>query len=188
MSTDKNRFDSWLKEDLYRDIIYRVFLWASISGSAVYLATGLGQLAAVEYFEQVGKGIMPLLNIVGTIALILLLLAMMFKDLEYVDDFHFGQARVIGCIGGFVRRTAGDLSLWVLGAVVAIFTSASVAVFAEATTLGLGLQAVLQLTRFYALILLMFLGIACLSVLVRREEPPTSSLRTAPALLRSLIP
>jgi len=104
MSTDKNTFDSWLKKALYRDLGFRALFWVCISVAAALVAMRHGQLPAVAYFQQVAKSIAPLLNIFSTLALIVVLIGLMFKDLEYADDARFGQTTAFGKFGGGVRR------------------------------------------------------------------------------------
>jgi len=180
MSTDKNAFDTWLKKALYRDLGFRALFWVCISVAAALVAMRHGQLPAVAYFQQVAKSIAPLLNIFSTLALIVVLIGLMFKDLEYADDARFGHTTAFGKFGGGVRRTAGDLSLWVLGAVVALLSAATVAVIAEVRSGEFELRELPLLIRMYALVHGMFVLLAGFNILVRREAAPLALFPDAP--------
>lgn len=185
MSTDANIFDSWLKKRLYRDLLFRAVLWASISAIALWYALKNSEIDSLGFLERVTTTLMPVINVVGTATLFLAVFAMLLKDLEYLQPDRFGQETLIGRWGGAIRRTSGDLTLWVLGGLVSIAGAFTFAVassllngrFRETETL-----AVLSSATF---LLGMMAIMAILSVLVRRKEPPLASVSQLPLSLRT---
>lgn len=172
MATDKNRFDEYLKETLWRDIAFRVVVWVGIATATAYFANHSTQALRLEYFSRAVTSLTPVLNIVGVIGIIAAMLAMMFKDAEHVNPAGWGQTTKRGKFGGFVRRAAGDLTLWVIGALIALFAASLVAVLPAlwSGTLQAADGKVICILYLY---LAMFLAVICtMNVHVRRLEPP----------------
>lgn len=123
MATDKNEFDDWLKRKLYRDLIFRTIVWAFISTLAAYYAIAVMAIDPLVYLDRMGKSLVKLVNSLGSAALLLCLPALLFKDLEEVVENQKIKNFMKGCFAGAIRRLAGDLSLWLLGAVVTMLSS-----------------------------------------------------------------
>jgi DMSO/TMAO reductase YedYZ heme-binding membrane subunit len=127
MSTDVNAFDQYLKNCLYRDLLFRTIVWLGVSLATGFLVITFGGSTALSYFERVGKTLAPLVNSIGVGGLLLCLLALFLKDLEFVSKNAKTIAATRGMLGGFVRRLAGDISLWTLGALVAMLSAMIIA-------------------------------------------------------------
>lgn len=123
MSTDINKFDSWLKENLFRDLAFRSVLWFGISGATAFIAITAGGATPLQYFEKVGSTLGSLANSLGTFGLLLSLLALFLKDLEQTSHSERIREATRGYLAGFVRRTAGDVSLWTLGGLTTLLAS-----------------------------------------------------------------
>ncbi|EUB87707.1 hypothetical protein [Pseudomonas sp. GM30] len=123
MATDKNDFDDWLKHKLYRDLIFRAIVWAVISTLAAYYAIEVMDIKPIDYLDRMGKSLGKLVNSLGSVALLLCLPALLFKDLEETLENPSFKSFMKGRPAGIIRRLAGDLSLWLLGAAVTMLSS-----------------------------------------------------------------
>ena len=187
MSTDKNRFDTDLKKNLYRDLLFRATLWVMISLATAYLSLSSSTVTTIQYFERVGMTLMPVVNYLGTFGLLLCVLAFLLKDIEQTAKSQQVKDATRGYIGGFVRRVAGDISLWTLGAL-----STFIAVFLIVlwtTPLPLGERGAIVALGLLVAVMLFFTAVA--NVYVRRDGPtPLLALTKNPAhitLLWSLV-
>lgn len=123
MATDKNDFDDWLKLKLYRDLIFRAIIWALISALAAYYAIAIMEIAPLDYLNRMMQSIVKMANSLGSAALLLCLPALLFKDLEEIVENQKIKNNMKGRFAGIIRRLAGDLSLWLLGAAVTMLSS-----------------------------------------------------------------
>ncbi|WP_122283610.1 hypothetical protein [Pseudomonas syringae group genomosp. 3] len=123
MATDKNKFDDWLKAKLYRDLLFRAVVWASISALAAYYAIDALGIKPLDYFDRMQQSLGKMINSLGSISLLLCLPALFFKDMEASVQNPRFKDYMRGHAAGFFRRLAGDLSLWSLGAVITMFSS-----------------------------------------------------------------
>lgn len=165
--TDKTWFDDWLKQPLYRDITFRVVVVALIAGIATWYVVAKRGLPIAAYFRQFTDTVAPLVNTVGSMGVALCVVALMFKDLEAIRPDKFGQTTSVGKVAGVVRRMAGDLSLWTLGALVTLLVCGGVAALAVANTPANAGEALLS----YGLTALLAFGTAVLNFFVRRGQP-----------------
>ncbi|MCF7752195.1 hypothetical protein KQ945_15645 [Bacillus subtilis subsp. subtilis] len=172
MATDKNAFDDYLKGRLHRDILFRVLIWASVAGLATYHASRSEQFTSIAYFQRVADSLTPLVNAIGVGAIVLSAVALLLKDLERVSPDHWGQSTCIGKLGGVVRRLAGDLGLWVVGAVITILSAvvflAFDAYWSNQMT-GSNMWAILMM---FVVFVILAVVISVLNTFVRRAEPP----------------
>lgn len=120
MATDKTWFDEWLKGNLARDIAFRTAVWFSIAFVTLKHAADREDFNPADAFQSAIQTVAPVIVDVGAITLILCLVALLLKDLESVDRTNWGQDTAIGRWGGFIRRLAGDLSLWIVGALISV--------------------------------------------------------------------
>jgi hypothetical protein len=164
MSTDKNKCDDFLKEKLYRDLIFRGVIWGCISILAGYFAiTSLG-LDPLNYFDRVGKSIGPLVNTLGAFSLLICAPALMLKDLEATlkDPVKISATR--GYLGGALRRIAGDLSLWTLGALITMITTLAFTI----TQIEMKASEYAAIASLGAVLLIMTLLVGAANIYVRR--------------------
>lgn len=178
---DKNDFDDWLKEKLHRDIIFRMVVWSVLSLSAGYFAINGTGNSSLVFLKRMSDSTSPLINTFGLAALLLCILALALKDVEATSANPATVRAMKGKLGGFVRRGAGDLSLWALGAINTMIC-AVVLVFmlepltASDKTAGIGLA-------FFLSVMFFFLAVG--NVLVRRHGPSpiVTSLTLPPGLI-----
>jgi len=166
MALDKSRFDEFLKANAWRDLAFRAAVWFAISGAAAYLALHKG-IRASQFLERVVTSVAPLVNLVGTFAVLLAMPALALKDLEAVAPGAWGQGTRRGRVGGFVRRLAGDLLLWTLGAFATVLSAIAVAAWIE----GISRSDVAPLGLAAFKVALLTATTALLSVGVRRAGP-----------------
>lgn len=168
MGTEVTAFDTYLKEHLRRDILFRALIWFAIAGLTARLAN---RQTGVEYLGRVANAVLPVLTQVMWASMALALIAMLLKDLEHVSPQWWGQRSKLGRLGGVVRRLASDLTLWVVGAFVtllsAILTAAADVYFEKA-----GAQALVGLTAVWGACLFGMGSLGGLNVMVRRDKPP----------------
>jgi hypothetical protein len=131
MSTDVNDFDKYLKERLHRDLLFRALIWLGISLGTAYLAIHDGGSTPIAYLERVSNSLSPLINTIGAFGLMICLLALLLKDLEAVSTNEETKARTRGHLAGFVRRLAGDVTLWTMGALLAMISALTVVCFSS---------------------------------------------------------
>lgn len=127
MALDKNYFDDRLKDKPWRDLAFRAAVWFAISGIAAHVALNSG-VSALAFLERVAKSVGPLAKMIGTAAVLLAAPALALKDLEHVAPDEWGQDTYRGRWGGVLRRLAGDLLLWTLGAFSTLLSAIAVAV------------------------------------------------------------
>jgi len=167
MSTDVNDFDQYLKKRLYRDLLFRTLVWFGVSMATGLLAIYLGGSSALSYFERVGNTLAPLVNSIGVGALLFCVVALFLKDLEHVSKSAATVAATRGMLGGFVRRFAGDISLWTLGAVITMLSAMILAVFN--TSLSKSEVGAVSFLAFLLALMVVFTSFA--NVFVRRSGP-----------------
>lgn len=172
MATDTNAFDAYLKDQLHRDIIFRVAVWAVIATAAGFYATRKASFSGFDYFEKSADLLLPLSNLFGSVSVLLVLIALFFKDAEYVDSAQYGQRTKKGKIGGFFRRLAGDISLWVIGTLIGLITALSIAVILALRNQGIKLDDWVAIGWMYFVFLGFLVVMAALNAFVRRAEPP----------------
>lgn len=173
MPTEKTAFDDWLKDKLHRDLVFRCVVWITVPAIASYYAIRFESVDPLQLMMRTTETIMRILNILGSFALFLACAALMFKDLESCDNANWGQSTRRGYVGGVVRRMAGDLTLWSLGAVITILTVTCVAISLARTSVP-----VLALLGVFFVVLLTWLTvISLMNVLVRRSEPTPAALK-----------
>ncbi|WP_159814867.1 hypothetical protein [Pseudomonas sp. 18058] len=167
MATDKNEFDDWLKRKLYRDLIFRAIVWALISTLAAYYAIAVMAIDPLDYLDRMGKSLVKLVNSLGSAALLLCLPALLFKDLEETVEKQENKDRMKGRVAGVIRRLAGDLSLWLLGAAVTMLSSFILVAFQiKIECKEFGLLALFIVTMF-----LLIIVSGGMNILVRRAAP-----------------
>ncbi len=185
MTTDKTQFDTYLKQALHRDIVFRVAVSAAIAVAASTLASSSVDYDAVAFFNDTARKLGPLINIVGVASLVLSLLACVLKDLEHVSPERWGLQSSASWWGGAVRRTAGDLTLWLLSSLVAfffaMFGATFYAIFSETISLKEGLAMVVS----YVVLLAFTLVVSVVNICVRREAPPLATARHFSHWMRS---
>lgn len=164
---DINDFDASLKRKLYLDLAYRSFIWLSISTAVFSYAILLEGVEPVANFLRVVDSQMFPLNGIGLIPIILSVVALFLKDLEVITKNMRTKKVTTGYLGGFVRRTAGDTTLWLLG-----LQQAMLATFIATLIFENGL-----LSHWYViigslvLIFLMIFFTGFLNIQVRRNGP-----------------
>ncbi|MGN2438039.1 hypothetical protein [Pseudomonas syringae] len=167
MATDKNDFDDWLKEKLYRDLLFRAVVWASISVLAAYYAIDALGIKPLDYFDRMQQSLGRMINGLGSVSLLLCLPALFFKDLEASVQKPKSGEFMKGRVAGFVRRLAGDLSLWSLGALITVFSS-FILVLSRVEVKCTDYAAVVS---FSSTLLVLICAIGVMNFLVRRVGP-----------------
>lgn len=81
MALDKNWFDEFLKEKPRPDLVFRGRVWLFISIVAATHATRHG-VTPNGFLGRVTSSLAPLANALGTLALLLCIPALAFKDLD----------------------------------------------------------------------------------------------------------
>jgi len=127
MLTDDNAFDKKLKTNLFLDLGFRFGLWLLISMAIAGVVLDRGD-SLLKHFDRVQSALAPLANTFGTFALLLCVLALMLKDIEHTTKSESVRKATRGMLGGFVRRTAGDLSLWLLATLTSLLSAFVLAV------------------------------------------------------------
>ena len=177
MDTDKTAFDDFLKQKLHRDILFRIMVWASISGLTAYFASYDTSFTTLAHLQKVADSLMPVVNVIGVIAILMSGVALVLKDLEHVAPVTWGQSTVAGKIGGFVRRLAGDLSLWVLGALVTLLSAVTLVALGAYQANAMTAHNVAAIFTMYLVFLALLVVMAILNVLVRRAKAPLAASR-----------
>jgi len=127
MLTDDNTFDKKLKTNLFLDLGFRFGLWLLVSLAIASIALGRGE-SLLNHFDRMQSSLAPLANTFGTFSLLLCVLALLLKDVEHTTTSDRVRKATHGMLGGFVRRAAGDLSLWLLAALSSLLSTFVLAV------------------------------------------------------------
>lgn len=167
MSTDVNDFDKYLKQNLYRDLLFRSVSWLLISAATGYIAIYYGGSTALFYFERVGNTFGPLVNSIGAGSVLLCIIALFLKDFEVVSKNIKFTAATRGMCGGFVRRLAGDISLWTLGATIALIAAMTLALL----NTPISKSEVGSIIKLAVILVRLTIVMAVGNVLVRRSGP-----------------
>ncbi|MCG2584169.1 hypothetical protein [Massilia sp. TS11] len=167
MATEKTVFDDWLKDNLWRDLLFRAAFWVVIASLGAYYSLAIDAQSANDYLKRQSNSVFRLANIIGTTAIFLGLVAMMFKDLEQLSPKLWGRASTLGKVGGVFRRLAGDMTLWTLGALVSTLFVVGIVGFRSTGSWG----GWALFTFLYLLLAAMCFIVAMLNVYVRRAEP-----------------
>lgn len=190
MATDKTAFDDYLKEKLHRDILFRVVVWAAVAGLATSYASRSAQFSSISHLRRVADSLAPLVNTIGVIAIMLAVVALVLKDLENVSPTCWDQSSKAGRWGGVFRRLAGDLTLWVVGALVTILSAVAFVAFDAYCAGQMTAENFRAIFMMFFVFILFAAVISVLNVLVRRSGPPltnakvfSSILTTAPRVL-----
>lgn len=128
MSTDKTWFDDKLKSNLFYDLGFRALVWLSIAFFIFRHASKKADFSPVDAFIASQESLLPVVFDVMLVCFAFCVPAMLLKDLEHVAPKHWGQDTFAGKAGGLIRRLAGDLTLWILGAQVSLLASLGVLV------------------------------------------------------------
>lgn len=123
MTTDKTWFDEKLKRNLYLDILLRMSIWLVVALLTIAYARQEAGFHPILPFQRGMNNLMPVVVDVMRVSLVLCFMALLLKDLEHVCPKFWGQETALGKVGGVVRRLAGDLSLWMLGALATVLAS-----------------------------------------------------------------
>lgn len=175
MATDKNKFDDHLKEKLYRDIIFRIIVWGAIAAATTFFASKSSAFNLIEYFNDYAKKVAPLINAIGTTALILAMPALVLKDLEHVSPSRWGYNSKASSWGGFIRRLAGDLTLWVIGAFTSFFFALVGSTVQAVLTGSMTIKNGISLITLYFMIAIFMVILAITNIMVRRSQPPLAA-------------
>ncbi|MGW8394491.1 hypothetical protein [Pseudoduganella sp. HUAS MS19] len=166
MATEKTVFDDWLKENLWRDLVFRATFWFAIASIGAYYSLAIDSQTANEYLKRQSNSVFRTANIVGTISILLGIVAMMFKDMEPLSN-RWTRDSKLGRIGGVFRRLAGDMTLWTLGALVSTLFVIGLVGFRSTGSLAEWAL----FTFLYLILVAMCFMAALLNVHVRRAEP-----------------
>lgn len=180
---DKNWFDDLLKEKLWKDVLFRIFISALISSVTCYFVFSRFQGNSIDYIEAVSNSLVPAFNLVGSIALNLILIAMLFKELETLDSSRFGSVSSVGKFGSVFRRLASDLSVWMLSALVTLIAAMTTAIFLHGYS-KLSVPELDVLFVIYGLFGMFLLLASALSIAVRRGEGWLTSSKKWPSKLK----
>lgn len=162
---DVNNLDTYLKEKLHRDLIFRSIIWITISLIVISASVHFHGMPAIDFFVRVSDSQYDVVNSFGIIALNFSILALLLKDLEQITINIKTKRSTSGIIGGFVRRVAGDTTLWLLGMLQALL-----AAFLTAVIFTDGIFSVWPLLFFFAIYLVTIIFItAFLNIQVRRN-------------------
>lgn len=110
-----------LKQSPFRDLCFRAVIFVVIASIATI--KGIKHFDPLAYLDGLGHSVAPMLNILGSIAFILCIPALMTKDLEITLTNKKLRAIVRGRLAGYSRRLAADLTLWSFGALISMLTS-----------------------------------------------------------------
>lgn len=165
MSTDVNKFDSCLKKNLGRDLLFRSVLWSLVSAATAYVAVTAGGLTPLQHFERVGTTLAPVVNALGAIGLLFGVVALLLKDIEKTTKRDDVKKLVSGYAGGFVRRAAGDITLWTLGVLTTLLASFLIALWYTPMSARESAGVLSLLFLLFSMTILT----AVVNVLVRRE-------------------
>lgn len=183
MATDKNAFDDYLKAKLHRDILFRVVIWLFVAGLATYYASRSKQFTSLSHFQRVADALAPMVNVIGVGAIVLSGLALLLKDLESVSPDTWGQSTHRGKWGGVVRRLAGDLGLWVVGALTTLLSAVMFLAFDAYRLEQMTRSNVSAIGLMFVVFAMFAVFIAFLNTLVRRAQPLLTSEKLFPGIL-----
>lgn len=166
---DEGWFNQWLLARPSRDVLFRIVVWIVIALLTAWFASRTLNLEGAEYLRKSTATLLPVLNIVGPVTIALSWLALLFKDVEVVGGAVW-RTGWLWKIGGVVRRTTGDLLLWMLGSFVTLSAILAIATLeacfqGKFTSKDVGSVAILFIILIGGVVVA-----GLLSVLVRRRQ------------------
>jgi hypothetical protein len=167
MATEVTKFDTDLKEKLYRDLLFRGFTLTAVSSIASYYAIHIKYLEPLQLLIRTVDSLSQIINTVGSIAVFLAIAALLFKDLDENSSQDWGQTTKKGYFGGIIRRFADDLTLWTLGAVVTVFNVLLVSIIFS----NISISEIVVLLSFGIILCSWIAMLSYINILVRRREP-----------------
>lgn len=175
MPTDKTWFDDKLKSNLFFDLGFRAIVWLAVAFLAFRHASKKTDFSPLDAFIRSQESLLPVVVDVMVGCFIFCVPAMLLKDLEHVAPRHWGQDTIAGRIGGVIRRLAGDLTLWILGAQITLLASLSVvAVYIH--RLDAWSDGAIQFVTLFGLVFIISLAVfSVVSVWVRKKTSLVTS-------------
>lgn len=156
-----------LKQSPFRDLCLRAVVFVAIATVATF--GGIKHSDALTYLEGLGSSLAPMLNIMGSIALLLCIPALMTKDLEATLSNERYRAMTRSRLAGLSRRLASDLTLWTFGALVTLLTSLVIVV--TQIPLQEGEVAAAAGTALWISVLIVVVSVANIQIRLPRPSP-----------------
>ncbi|WP_380184626.1 hypothetical protein [Kalamiella sp. sgz302252] len=184
-SAETSFIETWIKEDLRREIYYRLSFWtlsALITYYAISHSTGF---SAIDYFMGYTKNTTKLLQFIAFSNIFIFMIAISFKDMEVKYKGAWSQEKPLGKFGSLIRKINGDWLLWVSSLALTFFIIILMTIYntiqgSDPMNLGQGLI-ILACTVSLLIVSLIH---AWLYVLVKKEGPsPFSANIENPSLI-----
>ena len=166
-TTDDNGFERLLKEDLWRDLAFRSFIWIAFAVVAQLYAVSTGKISAIDYLAKLLGNLVPIVNVIGSAALAICSIALWIKDSEAVATTEESRSKFGGKLAGTIRRVGGDLTLWTLGGI----TGAMAAIWTTLFLVMPGWREWALSAMFTLVMVLLVIGTGFMNRLVRRGRP-----------------
>lgn len=164
--TDENDFAEFLKKRIPSDLMFRGAIVYLIAVLAAVLAVERDRITYVGYFERAGS-IAPLVNLVGVPVLLMCVVAMYSKDLEFVSSNAKTISVARGYIAGFFRVLCQYMTLWIYAATVALLGALS----AAALSAPLQKEDTVPLSVSFVVLVIFAVAIGAAHTFLRRGGP-----------------
>jgi len=135
--------------------------------TAYYATHGRHPQPILQFAVATSEKVVAPLNALGVAAIFFCVVALWLKDLEEIARAPCAKAAARGYFAGFIRRSAGDLSLWGLGVLASLASAFGIVCCVE------GITPADRAAVAYAVALLSLFGVILggLNIGVRRGSP-----------------
>ena len=121
MKAEDNLVDTWLKESVKREMLFRVGAWSAFTFLVFYISFKDPSFALKNYVFPFIHKELDKLNFVWAFLLYPVLLAFFFKDIKHSRPSKWDGNTFLSNAGMIVKKLTGELLLWVSGISVSLF-------------------------------------------------------------------
>jgi len=138
MKAEENLIDNWLKESVWREILYRVGLWSLITVVVFYISLKDPTFVLIKYVTPFVTKMVDQLNFAWAFLYIPVVISFFFKDMGYMKPAKWGDGSIRFKAGMIIKKVTCELLLWTGGIttslVIMIVTSFPVIIFNDNNT------------------------------------------------------
>ncbi|MFA9599511.1 hypothetical protein ACERI6_07965 [Citrobacter portucalensis] len=126
MKAEDNFVDSWLKESVKREMLFRVGAWSTFTVLVFYISFNNPSFALKNYAIPLIHNELDKLNFVWEFLLYVVLLAFFLKEIKHSKPDRWDGETFFSKMGMIVRKITCELLLWVGGLSVSLLLVLSV--------------------------------------------------------------
>ncbi|MEZ0582555.1 hypothetical protein ACA373_06090 [Erwinia sp. STN24] len=115
MKSESTPLDKWMKESLFREMLYRLIPWSVISIVIYLVISSEKDFSASSYYVSYMIRQINIFGVVLPVLIITTVIAVIFKDMDGQGVGVWKYPGYLGAIGVFIRKVLSDVLLWSYG-------------------------------------------------------------------------